>query len=414
MTSSANAEPKGSEPSSSECTVPHHTHTGGPTDRRLDTCRYDEQSSSEDSSKAECPQGNGSHCFEHGTTCCHCGANGLAIQRAPHLFPRPDPRPEWAPVHKSIACSGCDHPEHSSKCRELVSPDPFANVDECGCLVLTPMDAITRLCRALGGCPSHPVPGRLEPEDAPCEHGGGDMQDCPHGCAVEAPCVCGEPESKGVEHRTDGPCHIKLPPPEGSEYTPCVCGHIEPEHRRQRLGWTEEGCYECECTAYRAEEPEREPCPHIGSTCSEDAVYARRTNFHCDTCGADWSRWDGESEEPKEPCPHEVWEERNPGLEAGGVRMTSRWCTDCGAYLGRFEATEELPPPEAEEPAPPQPERRPPYAVAYAVQGHLYEVALPGDATVEAVDGALIIRHALGQVAGIVAVNPMSSKEEGK
>ena len=62
-------------------------------------------------------------------------------------------------------------------------------------------------------------------------------------------------------------------------------------------------------------------------------------------------------------------------------------------------------------PAPPQPERRPPYAVAYAVQGHLYEVALPGDATVEAVDGALVIRHSLGQVAGIVAVNPMSTKE---
>ena len=65
------------------------------------------------------------------------------------------------------------------------------------------------------------------------------------------------------------------------------------------------------------------------------------------------------------------------------------------------------------EPAPPQPERRPPYAVAYAVQGHLYEVALPGDATVEAVDGALVIRHSLGQVAGIVAVNPMSTKEKG-
>ncbi|MEW1547513.1 hypothetical protein [Streptomyces tsukubensis] len=56
---------------------------------------------------------------------------------------------------------------------------------------------------------------------------------------------------------------------------------------------------------------------------------------------------------------------------------------------------------------PPQPERRPPTAVAYSVLGHLYEVALPGDATVEAVDGALVIRHGLGPVAGICAVNPM-------
>lgn len=63
------------------------------------------------------------------------------------------------------------------------------------------------------------------------------------------------------------------------------------------------------------------------------------------------------------------------------------------------------------EPPPPQPQRRPPYAVAYAVQGHLYEVALPGDATVEAVDGALVIKHALGMVAGIVGVQPMSFKE---
>ena len=56
---------------------------------------------------------------------------------------------------------------------------------------------------------------------------------------------------------------------------------------------------------------------------------------------------------------------------------------------------------------PPQPVRRPPNAVAYSVQGHLYEVALSGDATVRAVDGALVIQHHLGPVAGIVQVRPM-------
>jgi NAD-dependent SIR2 family protein deacetylase len=60
---------------------------------------------------------------------------------------------------------------------------------------------------------------------------------------------------------------------------------------------------------------------------------------------------------------------------------------------------------------PPQPERRPPYAVAYSVQGHLFEVALPGDATVRAVDGALVIQHHLGPVAGIVSVLPVINKE---
>lgn len=48
--------------------------------------------------------------------------------------------------------------------------------------------------------------------------------------------------------------------------------------------------------------------------------------------------------------------------------------------------------------------RRPPYAVAYAIEGGAqYEIALPGDATVRAVDGALVITHdkpvlAMGQV----------------
>jgi len=64
-----------------------------------------------------------------------------------------------------------------------------------------------------------------------------------------------------------------------------------------------------------------------------------------------------------------------------------------------------------EEKPPPQPERRPPFLVAYSVSGHLYEVALSGDATVRAVDGALVIQHHLGPVAGIVSVLPVINKE---
>jgi hypothetical protein len=60
---------------------------------------------------------------------------------------------------------------------------------------------------------------------------------------------------------------------------------------------------------------------------------------------------------------------------------------------------------------PPQPDRRPPYAVSYSVQGHLYEVALPGDATVRAVDGALVIQHHLGPVAAICQVLPVINEE---
>lgn len=60
---------------------------------------------------------------------------------------------------------------------------------------------------------------------------------------------------------------------------------------------------------------------------------------------------------------------------------------------------------------PPQPDRRPPYLLAYSVQGHLYEVALPGDATVATLDGRLVITHSLGPVAGICQIAPITSEE---
>jgi hypothetical protein len=62
-------------------------------------------------------------------------------------------------------------------------------------------------------------------------------------------------------------------------------------------------------------------------------------------------------------------------------------------------------------PSPPQPERRPPCAVVYSVGGHLYEVAVSGDAAVRAVDGALVITHDLGPVAGIVQTAPLINEE---
>lgn len=60
----------------------------------------------------------------------------------------------------------------------------------------------------------------------------------------------------------------------------------------------------------------------------------------------------------------------------------------------------------AEFSSPAQPDRRPPYAVAYSVGGQLFETFLPGDATATAVDGALIIRHD-GPVLAIVSVKPI-------
>lgn len=63
----------------------------------------------------------------------------------------------------------------------------------------------------------------------------------------------------------------------------------------------------------------------------------------------------------------------------------------------------------ADEPwAPPQPERRPPLTVQYSVAGgHPYEVSIPGDASVTAEDGVLIIKHPSAQILAITRVAPM-------
>lgn len=154
----------------------------------------------------------------------------------------------------------------------------------------------------------------------------------------EPRCTCGETACESERCDCDSaPCPVdhaaELPPPEGPEYTPCVCGHIEPEHDTARGK-----CVKCDCETFitRAE-------------MEEEAA--------CKTCGEPWHK--------RHECP------------------------------------------------PPQPERRPPYAVAYSVQGHLFEVALPGDASVRAVDGALVIQHHLGPVLGITQVLPVINEEQG-
>ncbi|MGW0993491.1 hypothetical protein ACWD5V_09305 [Streptomyces sp. NPDC002523] len=63
------------------------------------------------------------------------------------------------------------------------------------------------------------------------------------------------------------PVDSQLPPPEGLEYTPCACGHIEPEHSAALFRY----CLKCGCNRYRPEPPNqgplrgievRDPCPY--------------------------------------------------------------------------------------------------------------------------------------------------------
>lgn len=72
----------------------------------------------------------------------------------------------------------------------------------------------------------------------------------------------------------------------------------------------------------------------------------------------------------------------------------------CG-FADQLQGVRLMPRPEGESP------RRPPYAVAYAIEGGAqYEIALSGDATIRAEDGALIITHA-SAVLALTQARPM-------
>jgi len=60
-------------------------------------------------------------------------------------------------------------------------------------------------------------------------------------------CCAGVPVNKAQQDPAPGG-EAKLPPPEGPEYTPCACSHIEPEHEPNAGE-----CYSCDCEAYRPE-----------------------------------------------------------------------------------------------------------------------------------------------------------------
>lgn len=227
----------------------------------------------------------------------------------------------------------------------------------------------------------------------------------------------------------------------------CKCGHGRYVHNREGCGATGDACtcqvFVCDHSACGWKPREKSPspidCPHIGSRDIESGADPDRwTRFHCDTCGATWIRyWEGPEdplltpEEEEELAPADDWHcTHRHGCSRLLEDVCRHGCRDAADALSReanemegrqllqdpdfqesveqFAQGEKVP---LDEPPPPQPERRPPYAVHYSVQGHLFEMALPGDATVKAVDGALVILHHLGPVAGIVQVLPVINKE---
>jgi hypothetical protein len=254
-------------------------------------------------------------------------------------------------------------------------------------------------------------------EDCPPCVNEGEPQGSEHSLSDHHRCKCGH-----IKH-----VHSKLRAVESCNFRPCGCQGFVCDH--SRCGWKPREDPEPRCVGCGHAEGEGCGCPPLTSEEEEELPPEPSCcgNPHC-TCegSCDCDSEAPEDEEPQ-PCPQcgseaDSWYDRSICAEPCG--SSHNRCSDCGTAVGGcpIEAGEGPPCSEVEgcdgnccakAPPPPQPDRRPPYAVAYSVQGHLYEVALPGDATVHAVDGALVIRHHLGPVAGIVQVLPVINKETG-
>lgn len=231
-----------------------------------------------------------------------------------------------------------------------------------------------------------------------------------------------------------GPCVGFVGPPDSASSTPndvCQCGHTRLDHQESTgmLGGQCDACY-IESRkrpgknwrhAFAPAEPEAE-CQHRDAyqiTGDRLGRPGRRMGYVCETCGEVWMKTAPKAPEcsacggndPK-GCPfckgaadelsqqtQDMEPEARECDHPDGCQFKGAGCVNMCAYEGMFG-------PKTPAPAP----RRPPYAVAYAIEGGAqYEIALPGDASVRAVDGALVITHD-SAVLALSHVRPMEGQ----
>ncbi|MFG3509676.1 hypothetical protein ACGF5F_29710 [Streptomyces sp. NPDC047821] len=233
-------------------------------------------------------------------------------------------------------------------------------------------------CRANCPCKKYDFPKVEDVKPSDCQHEEGCAylltNACARGCraAVEGLVA----ECQEYRRNLHEPCQHP-----NAEYLGSISGAGEPKTKRYR-------CPDCN-ERYQVQEPE-ESGGHVWEHLTPES------GLRCLRCTLAHKDWSGDE------CP---------------AKQADFWlCDDCGSSVpGHLDW---CPQPDCEakaqealaEDAPPQPERRPPYAVAYSAGGHAYEVLLPGDARAEAVDGRLIIEHPGLQVLGIVRVQPVRTE----
>lgn len=157
-----------------------------------------------------------------------------------------------------------------------------------------------------------------------------------------------------------------------------------------------------ELTHLRQEMEATEPEAHEHDWGEWDAEYhgGHLVWRRCATCKATQSRTEGHY------CPEHPEPEAPECKYPGGCPLEAGLCPpDKGcAFDAQLKGIAMMPRPEA------LPPRRPPYAVAYELQdGTQYEIALPGDATIRAHEGALIITHA-SAVTALTQARPMETE----
>lgn len=227
----------------------------------------------------------------------------------------------------------------------------------------------------------------------------------------------------------------------------CRCGHRQLFHADVLLcEYTTCAMPRCVCAAFQAPEAEGDDQSDPMCRCSHgrNAHFGVASPVCCET-GCACQKFQAPEAPTDPPKAEEVCRcGHRQGLHVNKSGRTPGYCARSGCGCVGFQAPEApVDPPKAEEKghdfvgpdhcdecdrawamrmqqsgmiprrsemaeAYPAPERRPPYSVAYAVDGgHEYEIAVPGDAMVIAEDGVLKILHYCRPVAGIVQIKPM-------
>jgi hypothetical protein len=192
-----------------------------------------------------------------------------------------------------------------------------------------------------------------------------------------------------------------MPLKDSSEDDDCVtCGHQRNQHisRSNHCDvchedwWLKRSDMTCS-HAFLPAEPEAAGCKHPNvMQITGDRLWRHgRMGFVCHDCGEAWTN---AAEDPN-PDPRSGYRDAD---EAASME------SNCHGGFGVCCSA-----PEKHVQVDPAPRRRP-YAVAYAVEGGAqYEIALPGDASVHAVDGALIITHS-SAILALTDVRPMEGR----